>query len=135
MPKLLLRPKKCPPAVDEQSSRIAEVAAATEEMSVTMQDTAQSATGALNAVEKNTTVANDGQGVVDKTVDRIRSIGEMVTQSAQTVEKLGKSSAQIGNIISVIDDIADQTNLLALNAAIEAARAGEQGKGFCSGSR
>jgi methyl-accepting chemotaxis protein len=54
----------------------------------------------------------------------------VVKQSAGTVQELGKSSDQIGEIIGVIDDIADQTNLLALNAAIEAARAGDQGRGF-----
>jgi hypothetical protein len=57
-------------------------------------------------------------------------IADVVEQSAQTVETLGRSSDQIGEIVQVIDDIADQTNLLALNAAIEAARAGEQGRGF-----
>ena len=51
-------------------------------------------------------------------------------QSSVTVSRLGSLGQEIGEIVSVIDDIADQTNLLALNAAIEAARAGEGGKGF-----
>jgi methyl-accepting chemotaxis protein len=67
---------------------------------------------------------------VEESVGGMKRIAGVVRRSAETVRTLGKSSDQIGRIISVIDDIADQTNLLALNAAIEAARAGEQGRGF-----
>lgn len=48
----------------------------------------------------------------------------------ESIQGMAKISAQIGDAMSIIDDIAFQTNLLALNAAVEAARAGEQGKGF-----
>lgn len=55
---------------------------------------------------------------------------EAAVSTNSTINKLGASSTEIGNVIKVINSIAEQTNLLALNATIEAARAGEAGKGF-----
>ena len=52
------------------------------------------------------------------------------SKTNQTVTGLAESSARIGDVVSLINDIASQTNLLALNATIEAARAGDAGKGF-----
>ncbi len=43
---------------------------------------------------------------------------------------MGESSQEIGDIVSLINDIADQTNILALNAAIQASMAGDAGRGF-----
>jgi methyl-accepting chemotaxis protein len=74
--------------------------------------------------------AQDGGQVVDQTVTSIGAVRSAVQQSAEQVAALGQRSAEIGQIVEAIDDIATQTNLLALNAAIEAARAGEHGKGF-----
>ena len=52
------------------------------------------------------------------------------TASRAIIDALAKAANQIGDIVTVINDIAAQTNLLALNATIEAARAGEAGRGF-----
>jgi hypothetical protein len=55
---------------------------------------------------------------------------EFIEHTNESINMLNQRSAEIGNIVNLITDIADQTNLLALNAAIEAARAGEHGRGF-----
>jgi GAF domain-containing protein len=74
----------------------------------------------IQEVERNvlaaTTVANDGQ--------------RLTRDANQEVADLGASSSEIGQVVTVIQQIAAQTNLLALNATIEAARAGEAGRGF-----
>ena len=117
-------------AAQEQSAQATEVAASVEEMVRTIIENSSNATRTADVAEKNGEAASQGCDVVGQTVEKIREIARVVNTSAKTVERLGASSKQIGEIVSVIDEIADQTNLLALNAAIEAARAGEQGRGF-----
>jgi methyl-accepting chemotaxis protein len=114
----------------EQASRATQVATASEEMSQTVLDIAKNTSSIETSAIDTTKLAKDGEIVVNKSVDKVKSIAHTIDQSAQLVKSLGERSNQIGEIVTVINDIADQTNLLALNAAIEAARAGEQGRGF-----
>ncbi|MFZ1289921.1 MAG: methyl-accepting chemotaxis protein [Melioribacteraceae bacterium] len=114
----------------EQSSQASDVAAAVEQMTKTIYETSQNTTQATEASKNAGKYAKEGGKVVNETISGMEIIFKVVSQSAETVQELGKSSDQIGEIIQVINGIADQTNLLALNAAIEAARAGEQGRGF-----
>jgi len=116
--------------VQAVSAQINEVSAAVEEMTRTILETTKNTITAAEASNKAGLVAKEGGSIVVDTIEGINRIAEIVSSGADTVEKLGQSSRQIGEIIQVINDIADQTNLLALNAAIEAARAGEQGRGF-----
>jgi len=55
---------------------------------------------------------------------------QALAASVEGMQAIKQNATQIGNILSVITEIANQTNLLSLNAAIEAAKAGEHGKGF-----
>ena len=75
-------------------------------------------------------VVADAKGQFESVRAGTQAIRDVVDTSAKTVHSLDSRTAEIGNIVQVITEIADQTNLLALNAAIEAARAGEHGRGF-----
>ncbi len=116
--------------IDSQTKLTEQSATAVTEISQTIMDVAKNASDASTSAKESVEVAAEAKKAVEDTVSGMLSIAQRVEESASTIEELGKSSKQIGEIISVIEDIADQTNLLALNAAIEAARAGEQGRGF-----
>ncbi|UIJ83233.1 methyl-accepting chemotaxis protein [Rhizobium leguminosarum] len=101
---------------EQQAASVEETAAALEEITTTVRDA--------------TRRAEEVGGLVSRTRIGAEQSGAVVQQAVRAMNDIKKSSDEISNIISVIDDIAFQTNLLALNAGVEAARAGEAGKGF-----
>jgi methyl-accepting chemotaxis protein len=74
--------------------------------------------------------AETGRESVEATISGIGEIRLASRSAAESIANLSGRAADIGKILSVIDEVADQTNLLALNASIIAAQAGEHGKGF-----
>jgi methyl-accepting chemotaxis protein len=101
---------------EQQAASLEETAAALAEITSTVQNAADRATEASRMVEETKSSAG-------------RS-GAIVRDAVTAMGRIEESSSRIGQIISVIDEIAFQTNLLALNAGVEAARAGEAGRGF-----
>jgi len=117
-------------SVENAVAQASSVATASEEMSATSGDIANSCTMASESSQQSSRLAHEGAAVIQATIVGMSHISDKVQSAASVIENLGSRSDQIGAIVGTIEDIADQTNLLALNAAIEAARAGEQGRGF-----
>ncbi|MBK8973316.1 MAG: methyl-accepting chemotaxis protein [Hahellaceae bacterium] len=121
-------------AVTSSSSRQTDaansMAAAIEEVTVTVSHIADNARSAQEKAGANQKLTAEGSRLIQGTITEIGDVAETVAKSSSAIKALGDKSSQISSIVEVIKAIAEQTNLLALNAAIEAARAGEQGRGF-----
>jgi methyl-accepting chemotaxis protein len=108
---------------DETAMQTGVVSAASEEVSKNLTVVATSSEEMLASIREIAKSANEAARMAKNAV-------AVADATNHTVQKLGESSVEIGNVIKVITSIAEQTNLLALNATIEAARAGDAGKGF-----
>ncbi len=113
-----------------QSGQAAQIATAAEEMSQTITDIAKNASSAAETSSSAMSIAREGKTIADGAVTTVNRVSRSTEKLSELVDGLNRKVSEIGDIVTVIKDIADQTNLLALNAAIEAARAGEQGRGF-----
>jgi methyl-accepting chemotaxis protein len=107
-----------------------DLSARTEHASSALQQTAATMSELASQVRANAT-STDSVAVLARTAHAVASRGsESMSAVEQSMARIDRSSQSVGEIITVIDDIALQTNLLALNAAVESARAGQHGRGF-----
>lgn len=114
----------------EQSEATSAIAAAVEELTVSIGVMSESAADAAQLSTGSETQGTESLAVVSKATDSIHRVAEGMNQASMSMEELSQNVGSISGIVQTIREIADQTNLLALNAAIEAARAGEHGRGF-----
>ena len=115
---------------EEEHTKGNQVAVASTEMSQTILDMAKNSGTASEATKESFNSATTGKEIVNQSVSSITKLSSYVQDTSGKISGLGHHLKDIGDIVSVIQDIANQTNLLALNAAIEAARSGEHGRGF-----
>jgi twitching motility protein PilJ len=117
-------------AAEHQAQEIAGASAAINEMAVTIDQVSSNASESAQVAERSVKIASTGAEVVQNTIRGMDTIREQIQDTSKRIKRLGESSQEIGDIVSLINDIADQTNILSLNAAIQASMAGDAGRGF-----
>ena len=113
-----------------QTDETTSITSSVEEMAATMGQVSKNAESSADSARRALATAERGDQSVRDTSEAMQRINVAVEQTADKMRLLAQRSAEISDIIDLINEIASQTNLLALNAAIEAAHAGEAGLGF-----
>ncbi|MCX7371856.1 MAG: methyl-accepting chemotaxis protein [Alphaproteobacteria bacterium] len=116
------------------AQRMAEVANETQARADSTARQSGSAAENLAAVAAAVEELSATVGEISRQVAQAAAVASEAVHETRTSDErmlaLTRSADRIGDVLSVISDVAGRTNLLALNATIEAARAGEAGKGF-----
>jgi len=115
---------------DAVASRTETMAAATEEMSITVQMMAEQADKVGVQSTETKSAVSEGSDAMNKIREVMIATTKQMEGVTDEVRRLSEVSQEIDQLLLTIRKISDQTNLLALNATIEAARAGDAGRGF-----
>jgi twitching motility protein PilJ len=117
-------------AAESQAREIGGASEAINQMAVSIDHVSLNAAESAAVAERAVEIAGKGAGVVQDAITGMDNIRGQIQETAKRIKRLGESSQEIGDIVSLINDIADQTNILSLNAAIQASMAGDAGRGF-----
>jgi twitching motility protein PilJ len=117
-------------ASEHQAREISAASTAINEMAVSIDHVSSNAAESAAVADRAVQIANKGGEVVRATIGGMDNIRGQIQETSKRIKRLGESSQEIGDIVSLINDIADQTNILSLNAAIQASMAGDAGRGF-----
>ncbi len=117
-------------ASEHQATEITTATQSMNEMAESIDNISIHAADSADVAQRSLGIASKGTEVVRNTIDGMNTIREQIQDTSKRLKRLGESSQEIGNIVSLINDIADQTNILSLNASIQASMAGEAGRGF-----
>ncbi len=117
-------------AAENQAKEIGAASQAINEMAVSIDQVSSNAAESAAVAERAVEIASNGAEVVQATIQGMDTIRGQIQETSKRIKRLGESSQEIGDIVSLINDIADQTNILSLNAAIQASMAGDAGRGF-----
>ncbi|MHA6482949.1 methyl-accepting chemotaxis protein [Paenibacillus sp. strain BS8-2] len=113
-----------------QVSRATDMTRAVEGVARSMYRITESAAIVSDVAQETKGHSDRGKGLIGAALGEMDAIGSAADRMYEAMKRLESRTVEVGEITSMMSDIASQTNLLALNAAIEAARAGEQGRGF-----
>jgi len=117
-------------ASTQQAASVNETTTTMDELGASARQVMEQADSATISARQALAQSENGAQAVELTMESMLLLKEKVGAIAQQILRLSEQTNQIGNISTLVSDLANQTNMLALNAAVEAVRAGEHGRGF-----
>lgn len=117
-------------STSQQAMAVNQTTSTMNELNNSARQSAEQAEGSAHGARQALRLSEQGSDAVDHTLEGMNILREKVGAIAQQIMRLSQQTNQIGNISTIVADLANQTNMLAINASVEAVRAGEHGRGF-----